>query len=132
MREIKFRGKVKEGYHNAGQWKYFTLEGFIDDGLGAQTLDSIDFETIGQATGVKDVNGIEIYEGDILEIRCEIEDRMYTQNVYVRFEDGAFVLQDHPLGMLVHDLIYDFVFLEDEHGEAEIIGNIYDNPELLE
>ncbi|MED0759150.1 YopX family protein [Aneurinibacillus thermoaerophilus] len=79
-----------------------------------------------QYTGLKDKNGKEIYEGDILSWREHV--RMYgtdlnkwvTEKVPVRFDDtGAMFLCGD-----------DFLFKYNE--KAEVIGNIYENPELLE
>ena len=119
MREIKFRGKIQEGYENAGQWEYFALEDFIDDGLGAKTLDSIDFKTIGQYIGVKDKNKKEIYAGDIL--------KDYEGNVFV-------IVWDERETAFVAKCINDPVrtdYPKDVAKYAEIIGNIYENSELL-
>lgn len=77
-------------------------------------------------TGLKDRNGREIYDGDILSWREHV--RMYgtdlnkwvTEKVPVRFDDtGAMFLCGD-----------DFLFKYNE--KAEVIGNIYENPELLE
>lgn len=70
-----------------------------------------------QYTGLKDKNGKEIYEGDIL-LTKDIEGEKYQ--TCVTYENGMFLSGEEPL--------YDDVFLF----EAEVVGNIYENPELLE
>lgn len=82
--------------------------------------------TIMQSTGLKDKNGKEIFEGDILA--CKTDDEVINLNIFWDEEHALFMFESkkyneqEPLAELVEDNTYPF----------EIIGNIYENRELLE
>ena len=79
-----------------------------------------------QLTGLKDKNGKEIYEGDILTDNSLVNDDGIRFNGVIRFERGAFRFAKTNcscvdcLGIVLDDAT-----------EYEVIGNIYENPELL-
>ena len=109
-REIKFRAWDKE---NKKMWQFglFDLDDHYVYGEGECMPDDVE---IMQYTGLKDKNGKEIYEGDVL-----------SGKTLVGFEDGMFV-PHYNMGREER--------LEDIEGwnkTREIIGNIYENPELL-
>lgn len=132
MREIKFRGKSVD----SGQWLHGNLcqlgdscwiarhpEGRNDARLVVTTYLVIDDwlevipETVGQYTGLKDKRGKEIYEGDIVRTIWG-----YAQILF--FEDGAYVFK----GPKNHNFLNE---REITDRQIEIIGNVFEHPELL-
>lgn len=114
-RKIKFRGKRISN----GEWLFGDL---MHDNIGGCYVYPIESEelykenavlpdTVGQYTGLKDKNGIEIYEGDVLE------DKKGCVYGVVEWKTRGF-----DLGTRYMDC-YDNIV-------CEVIGNIYDNPEL--
>ncbi len=84
------------------------------------------FYSIMQSTGLKDKNGQEIFEGDILAF--ETDDEVINVNVFWDEKHALFMFESkkyneqEPLAELVENNTYPF----------EIIGNIYENKELLD
>lgn len=87
-----------------------------------------DYECIMQSTGLHDKNGKEIFEGDVIAI--EVDDTETPIN--------ARVSQNSKIGVLMFHVFEDnedvpmVELLEDNSVAFEIIGNVYENPELLE
>ena len=132
MREIKFRGQRQSD----NKWIYGDLLQPIEicDIYEISDCESIDGsrydvveDTIGQYTGLKDKNGKEIYEGDILQDK----DCIYK----VIFEYGSF---DGKIIEVLRNvgtqkgMTYQLSFIISDNDNIKVIGNIYENPELLE
>ena len=133
---IKFRGVPLDDYsHDAnvdfdGTFIYGNYEKVGDDVLiSSGKIDvegifipdlfaKVDPKTVGQFTGLKDVNGKDIYEGDLVRLTDDLEDPIYK----VIFDEAKFEIIG---GWVCYDLGEDFM-------DCEVIGNVHENPELLE
>ncbi len=118
-REIKFRMKDKQG-----EWQYVEMVCSIIEALKDPVTPGgidIDENTIGQYTGLDDKNGKEIYEGDIVKYR----DSRGQHIEKVIFDKGCFYAGMHwgSSTRVAPKLINTRI--------TEVIGNIYDNSELL-
>lgn len=85
----------------------------------------VDTETVCQYTGLTDKNGKRIYEGDVVLYPWNYQDK--TERFTIKFKDGQFVAS--PIKKT--EDYWDFM-VGGYSKEMEIIGNIHDNPELLE
>lgn len=135
MREILFRGKTKANHIVDSYWLYGDLvhlvynEGLVFMYNELEILEEIDPETVGQYTGLKDTNGKKIFEGDIVRYKpkhwCEPL-KSVVEYCADKWNYPAFDLKDHDYA--VNGL--QRVVCEEEW--CEVIGNKWDNPELLE
>lgn len=141
MRTIKFRGKCAKDSRFAGEWVYGSCVQCekSDDVLITYAINDrcsctyhVDPATVGQYTGLTDKNGKEIYEGDIVSHPWKdpifgdlVETGQFVHST-ICFNNGAFVVNYRLQGEYIY--LQDFVRLKC----LEVIGNIHDNPELLE
>ena len=129
MRDIKFRGKDL-----SSKWRYGDL---VQEkwGQGKAIMIKKDKRawsaleaTIGQYTGLKDKNGKEIYEDDIIYCEKYIGGNWIEYCIekgYVNFNNGEF-------GLYRKQGYYQSLYKFKEYDyEFEVIGNMHDNPELL-
>lgn len=154
MREIKFRGKRTD----TGEWVYGdlihvgylycigeTIEAFTKAGFNECVVNP---ETVGQYTGVKDRNGREIYEGDIIDINykydaCGINGVIPDQdcdcrgvvlyNQYTASYELRLIRAEYPIDVKGYNEEFSMnLYSFDLQWYIDLCGNIYDNPELLE
>lgn len=126
MRTIKFRGKRLDN----GEWVY----GYYAVILNKLRVDSKETiiitpegyyevlpDSVGQWTGLVDRNGKEIFEGDIIS-----RENTYENNCVVKWDDES-------CGFTLNYIYFDESYNMNEFwDDFEVIGNIHDNPELLE
>lgn len=142
MREILFRGQTRrkgekvwmDGSPVESNWVY----GGIFQGLNRSVIYGYDpiekyvvySDTVGQFTGLTDKNGMKIFEGDI------VAQNWYDHDEPADDSFGEVVFCEYDCSFSVMDVNKDGIVPLGEchayHWEAEIIGNIHDNPELLE
>lgn len=144
MREILFRGKnidkdewVK-GYYCPTLFSLFSrfpkptiypASGIISHWDGIE----VNPETIGQYTGLADKNGKKIFEGDIVKCRDITNDYEFLANVQFGNPNGEYNWGYQLVtAARVNKDILCWVNMDDAGTTIEVIGNIYDNPELLE
>lgn len=129
-----FRGKRLDN----GEWLYGDLMHDNHDGCyvypndctGLYTENKVDPDTVGQFTGMKDRHGKKVFEGDIVEVydftsvyasKYRGVVKMYRGSWCVEYEDTIFDMIAHPR-----------LFFDDfADRKTEVIGNVYDNSELL-
>ena len=124
MREILFRGKQEDNE----KWVigYLSSKHTITIQTPCGHMDEIVIcaDTVGQFTGLTDKNGQRIFEGDIAKV-LQGKDKDIA---YVGFENGAFMLYPKT-GNIYERTLWEYWYND---WDVEVIGNITDNPELLE
>lgn len=144
MREILFRGKKLTD----SEWKYghyVQPEDFLNDKKLNLIFDinptvypnneivgsnEICPNTLGQFTGLSDKNGIKIFEGDIVKVDDDYDTfgKMAGEIREVWFKDGGFRLKPKYASSIDRG---DRGYWLEDGADYEVIGNVFDNPELL-
>ncbi|WP_180968258.1 YopX family protein [Cytobacillus massiliigabonensis] len=120
MREIKYRGKPIEDYGDI-KWFVGSLILSYEDELAYSEADGqgtvpVEWESVGQYTGLRNIHNKEIFEGDVLQ-----DDENFKW--IVKYKLGSFVAE---CSELMAEQLLNTINLY-----CKIIGNIYENPELI-
>ena len=131
MRTIKFRGIDL----NTNKWLYGYLSWFDespDNGLFLNGKPVIP-ESVGQFTGLYDKNGTEIYENDILQVKIDGKEYNPLLVIYSEVYAGFCMLSENTLNNIIYKphRPVNPNWWDEFKDEIEIIGTIYDNPELF-
>ena len=133
MREIKFRGLNLKwrtwayGYYCCIADKHYIIERDVEladvdspcPEHGINGFAEVDPETVGEFTGLKDKNGREIWEDDVIKVQFGEQEMTYTCAWYG--EVGAWVFRGNG----------EWLMYEDVFETSEVIGNLHENPEVL-
>lgn len=108
MREIKFLGKIE---NNDGWYGSNCTEGTM---LNGKIVDKFIPKTVRQFIGRQDIQGNDVYEGDIIQSTSLVG--------FVRWDnmDGSFKV-----------IAFNAIYFFDDLNEPKVIGNIFDNPDIL-
>jgi uncharacterized phage protein (TIGR01671 family) len=135
MRQIKFRAQDIA----SNKWLYGDLRHHKDDVCifeqGGTKGEQVKRDTIGQFVGLKDKNGKEIYEGDIVE--CVSWNEYFSKDgkpmepfrrkMFVDYRKGGFKMVE-PMPEPMKDNEWDIIC----NGDIVVIGNIHDDPQLID
>lgn len=116
---FKFRTPI---YGADGKFKKFVYWPAV---YGAPAVTCREGDVFGQpeqCTGLKDANGVLLYEGDVVNILCEVEEQGVLEWAS---EEAQFVVRAEQAGFVAN-------FDNYRGTDLEVIGNIHENPELLE
>lgn len=142
MRDIRFRAwdkKKNDWFDEYDGELYIELNGNINFGWNGEVMDDYtDRVILLQYTGLKDSNGVEIYEGDILKCTSRIYTNLgatgtgeYEENIkQVIWKDDSWGTRIISSNLTSKGAEKSGLVISAKY--AEIIGNIYENPELLE
>lgn len=155
MRKILFRGKrTDNGKWVEGYLRFVYIDNFekasIYDSKTVRSYDVVTL-TVGQFTGLSDKNGTKIFEGDVVKCcgmigRIKFENGVFgiATNDTINYQSFEYEIKNWTFCdnkpyfcycdnfISFQELMWNYNLYEGECDIVEVIGNIYDNPELVE
>lgn len=131
-REILFRAKIDPdaySYDKKSEWVYgyYTKYSCIFSGRSVIEQENDDYavldKTVCQYTGLTDMNDTKIFEGDILQVNYHGDE---IGRVYIYYKYAM-----HLCDAICGDIDYDTLGMLNANYQLEVIGNVYDNPEMV-
>ena len=127
-----FGGKIGICY----KMPIFNLDTITDENFNKIVKSYIDYDykliSMEQSTGLRDKNGKLIYEGDIISVKIKTQDAFNVEEYYSENYKGEIIFKEGEFAIRVIDTKKQPISLYYYANGCEIIGNIYENPELLE
>lgn len=136
----RIKGREYRTNYKNGDWVYGLITKLHDEkydfpaemrNTDGVTGIEVDHKTIGQYTGIDDINGHKIFEGDIVKFKHggEFDEKIYYRNYAVEFINTYVT---YGLRLRNKSIHFPFKKATASQHDAEVIGNIYDNKELIE
>lgn len=137
MREIKFRAWDKTENKMARNVEELL---FNSKGLYGVVLNHMGFEfrrrlkdvILEQYTGLKDKNGKEIYEGDIIRTHFSFSHEVVQEPFIIQWNKDKAMFEGVKQNPEQNEYLRSFSFFPEQRFIYEVIGNVHDDPELLE
>lgn len=135
MRDIKFRGMADDkfiyGSYVTDNKRYHAIVSENSNDEYEMINIHVDPETVGQFTGLKDVNSVDIYEGDIVHWgHIKGAEECVPRKAVVKFNPDI-EFKTFNLGNNDHSFKFGRFAYQRTNVALEVIGNIHDNPEFL-
>lgn len=129
MREIKFEYILKQEHGDKFQKRIFTIQDLEDFEMDTFLLEcGLNIVTRRQYTGLKDKNGKEIFEGDILKWEGYVAQVVYRVTMGELYGPGFYLADEYDYAWGVMKRLSK---KKRQQTYYEVIGNIYENPEFL-